>query len=367
VDRTPPESDEVEISLFGPGYGECVLVHLGRGDWMMVDSCRNTGTQVQPALDYLAAMGVNIAAAIRLTVISHWDDDHIGGLSDVIQATPEAEVWCSTAMTASREFLALVEQRETLGLALGSGAREFRTALDLIVSRGSSVQFAIASSPLYARPAHNRDECVVTALSPSSQSFLAAQQQLARIVSEPALIVPRLRQARPNHNSIALWIAFPAVSVVLGADLEVTRDNRTGWEAVVTGKFKPRKRASLIKLPHHGSANAHSPNFWNRMLVRRPAALVTPWRSVLPIATDVARICNTTSEAYITRRDVPGNFYRYEPAVGRAMRAAMLNRRPVGGPFGHVRARHPMLDKRGRWSIEVTGDAAELDCEPRST
>jgi hypothetical protein len=299
-------------------------------------------------------------------VVSHWDDDHIGGLSDVIQATPKADVWCSSAMTSSREFLALVEQREMLGIGLGSGAREFRSALDLVDARGSSVQFATASLPLYARPARNRDECVVTALSPSSQSFLAAQQQIARMVSEPTSLVTGLRQARPNHNSVALWITFPAVSVALGADLEVTGDNRMGWEAVVRGTFKPRNRASLIKLPHHGSANAHSPSFWSRMLVQRPTALLTPWRIGLPKATDVARICDLTSQAYITRRDVPGNFYRYESAVGRAMRAAMMNRRPAGGPFGHVRARHPMFGKRGRWSVEVSGDAAQLDCEPRT-
>lgn len=34
-----PESDQFELTLIGPGYGESVVVHLGRGLWMIVDSC----------------------------------------------------------------------------------------------------------------------------------------------------------------------------------------------------------------------------------------------------------------------------------------------------------------------------------------
>ncbi|PXF57856.1 MAG: hypothetical protein C4B58_08625 [Deltaproteobacteria bacterium] len=34
-----PSPDELEISLFGPGRGECVVAHLGNNDWLVVDSC----------------------------------------------------------------------------------------------------------------------------------------------------------------------------------------------------------------------------------------------------------------------------------------------------------------------------------------
>jgi len=35
----PPEADVVEVSIFGPGKGESVLIHLGNGKWIMIDSC----------------------------------------------------------------------------------------------------------------------------------------------------------------------------------------------------------------------------------------------------------------------------------------------------------------------------------------
>jgi len=48
---TPPQPDELEISLFGPGYGESTLVHLGSGNWMIVDSCLDESGEKAIALD----------------------------------------------------------------------------------------------------------------------------------------------------------------------------------------------------------------------------------------------------------------------------------------------------------------------------
>ena len=42
----PPRTDELEVSLFGPGVGECVIVHLGAGEWMVVDSCLDPATRM---------------------------------------------------------------------------------------------------------------------------------------------------------------------------------------------------------------------------------------------------------------------------------------------------------------------------------
>ena len=39
VTSARPRRDEVEVTLFGPGYGESVVVHAGVDDWLVVDSC----------------------------------------------------------------------------------------------------------------------------------------------------------------------------------------------------------------------------------------------------------------------------------------------------------------------------------------
>jgi hypothetical protein len=35
-----PADDQIEVSLFGPGYGECCLIHIGNGKWIVVEPIR---------------------------------------------------------------------------------------------------------------------------------------------------------------------------------------------------------------------------------------------------------------------------------------------------------------------------------------
>jgi hypothetical protein len=53
VDIDLPNADELEISLFGPGYGESLALHLGNGQWMIVDSCVDSSSRRAAALGYL--------------------------------------------------------------------------------------------------------------------------------------------------------------------------------------------------------------------------------------------------------------------------------------------------------------------------
>lgn len=34
---TAPEVGEIEVSVFGPGYGESILLHAGDNDWFLID------------------------------------------------------------------------------------------------------------------------------------------------------------------------------------------------------------------------------------------------------------------------------------------------------------------------------------------
>ena len=110
---TAPEGTELEVSLFGPGLGESVVLHLGRNEWVIVDSCRNQETGRPIALDYLQSIGVACETSVVAVVVTHWDSDHIRGIADVVAACPKAEIWCSAAI-GDIEFDALLdlEKRE---------------------------------------------------------------------------------------------------------------------------------------------------------------------------------------------------------------------------------------------------------------
>ena len=67
-----PEENEIEISLFGPGYGECVVVHLGSDHWVVVDSCIDVESRRPVAVEYLEILGRDPAGAVKCVVASHW-------------------------------------------------------------------------------------------------------------------------------------------------------------------------------------------------------------------------------------------------------------------------------------------------------
>src|SRR5258708_2355547 len=94
----PPSPDELEVSLFGPGVGECVVVHLGGGAWMVIDSCIYRITRTPVAIDYLRALGVDIATSVKLVVVTHWHDDHMRGASALLAVASGARFVCSAAL-----------------------------------------------------------------------------------------------------------------------------------------------------------------------------------------------------------------------------------------------------------------------------
>src|SRR5690348_11162620 len=89
----PPRVDQVEVSLFGPGFGEAIALHLGNGSWFLIDSCQQSS---QPApLSYLERIGVDIRSAVIGVLATHWHTDHVLGISRLFHAASNARFFCS--------------------------------------------------------------------------------------------------------------------------------------------------------------------------------------------------------------------------------------------------------------------------------
>ena len=69
----------------GPGYGESLVLHIGLGEWLIVDSCVDRSGK-PAALGYLEEIGVDIGRAVEMVVASHWHADHIGGMAQLVHA-----------------------------------------------------------------------------------------------------------------------------------------------------------------------------------------------------------------------------------------------------------------------------------------
>lgn len=90
---TPPGEREIEVSVFGPGFGECLVIHAGHGDWIVVDSCLDVATREPAALTYLKALQVD-PSAVRRIIATHWHDDHVRGLGKLLRACANALQLC---------------------------------------------------------------------------------------------------------------------------------------------------------------------------------------------------------------------------------------------------------------------------------
>ena len=66
----PPKPDQIELTLTGPGYGECIVFHIGNCNWVIIDSCLDK-KKIPVALSYLRSLGVDPAKNVRLIVATH--------------------------------------------------------------------------------------------------------------------------------------------------------------------------------------------------------------------------------------------------------------------------------------------------------
>ena len=142
--------------------------------------------------------------------------------------------------------------------------------------------------------------CTISSLSPGDEVFQRFLTSVAQLIPGQGENKSRIRSLSPNEVAVALWIDVREFFLLLGADLE-----KRGWVAVLESEARPAGKASVFKVPHHGSENANEPAVWDQMLEDEPVAVLSPWRrgrGVLPTTPDVARILRATPNAWITSK-----------------------------------------------------------------
>ena len=362
-----PAPDEVELSIFGPGVGECILLHLGDSEWLIVDSCVHWESQNPAPLEYLKKIGVDVCTAVKCFVASHWHDDHIRGASQIVKECPNARFVCSSALR-SDEFFTLVNLQKS---ALNSGVEEFGNILEEIKRRfmGKNAEtagptWASAERRLLLLPRGNRRiHAEVFALSPSDAAFTLALQELGQLIPAPNSSKRRVISQQPNHVSVALWVMIENLYILLGSDLENRPDENLGWKAVIFSPNRPSGKAVLVKVPHHGSSNSYSEEMWCEMATPNAIALLTPFskgRNPLPNERGIKNIQKHTNRIYITGEVHRGHPPKMDPAVNRTIREMLRTRRVVHGPMGHVRVRCSVLRSTLEPKIELFNGAKQI-------
>jgi beta-lactamase superfamily II metal-dependent hydrolase len=353
-----PSGDEIEVSLFGPGVGEACVVHLTSGQWLVIDSCIDRSSRENAVTSYFDRMGVDMAASVVLIVATHAHNDHIGAMSMIVERAQSAKFACSAAMSVEEFFeirevdIELEEMRESVMDEL----RRVETALG---DRGQA--YALAGQDLFRRPpTAGHPEVRVMAISPSNEEFKNAQRRFANAFPTDGEPVRRFTQD-PNEMAIALWIDIGDESVLLGSDLLSGPAPNCGWSAVVDSEYLTGKRASVFKVPHHGSPTSEHPRVWSELVAEDVVSILTPYRAgrhPRPDEADLDRISSQSEAVYITATTA-----RPKPDAQTRARIASLtpyvqNVRDPDGIPGHVRLRKNVGDQK--WKVEVAGPARKL-------
>lgn len=357
-----PNPREIELSLFGRGYGEALLLHLGDGHWIQIDSFRDRERRVAP-LRYLAQIGVRPEDSLRLVVATHWHDDHVEGLSEVYERARLARLAMPAAMRSA-------EVTAFRGRARRGGSERFSSGVDeldkiaVIRDRDSrgAILLAGPNQILLRYSEHelgHRQAIDIESLSPSPadvQSFIQATKTVPEL--PPGNRVEPFKQ---NDASVALWVRVGRHRILLGADLENVNDPARGWNAVLSSPAHLDGQAAVIKVPHHGSKNGHHPDVWSRLLKDGPTAVLTTWNrgSKLPSSNDVTRIMGLTSSAYITTRMSRKSARRVGP-VESTLQEARTSIRARPAEVGHIRLRLDLGSTDPVWQTELLGDAVQI-------
>lgn len=318
------------MSLFGPGYGECAVVHCGSGQWIIVDSLIDRATRRPVALDYLNRIAVNVSSSVRLIVASHWHEDHVRGISALADACPNARIAFSNVFR-SDEFLTLVDLAqedppETNHLA--EFARLFRLPNRRLLPVAANMVL------------HRSGSTVLWALSPTPQAQVRAIREIAALFPKVPCLNPQPVSRSANHSAVVLLLVHEEEGLILlGSDLE---ESSTGWSAITSDPNRPSACAAILKVAHHGSESANHISIWTKLLAPRPPAALAPFRrglDPLPKPTDVSRIKGLASALYSTAPVTPGTSRPRMLAVERTMKEVLRSRKAIEGRIGHVRIR----------------------------
>lgn len=323
-----PKSDEIEVTVFGPGYGECIVIHIGSGKWAIIDSCLDDA--LEPAsLSYLRGLGVAVETDVISVSASHWHDDHVKGLAKTIDTCKAARLSLGSAIR-STEFVAFLYTHESQPVRkLDKGGTELLRCLELLAQSGRTIKPLHEDTLIFdfeqgTLAHHLRVE--MRALSPTGKQFEEFIGQ--RIIKFPEISKgqPKGRISEPSRNdlSVAMLLIIGEQAVLLGADLKQVTDPQKGWNAVVRSRRGRRPRPHVFKIPHHGSHDAHSEEVWEELVDRPSWSVVTPWirgGHKLPRDSDVVRLKNFSDKCYITSTMVPSPKGRYDRDVIKLIKA----------------------------------------------
>lgn len=289
--------------------GESIVVHIGNGNWIVIDSCK-TQQGLNLPLYYLDKIKVPKENVVRVAC-THLHSDHINGLSEVLDNSPNARFCFSLIGDEKSMIYILAQYKLDKSLPNGGTFGEFMRCIDVVKKK------KLQRTPIgFDQPIYTDGTNQVQGISPSIQ---VCELYLAKLlkynIGEP---IPS-KMLKTNFCSVASIIMAGNVKAILGADLEASRPNNAdinsclktcqrkskhGWcNAIKQSQYFPLSKYSYIKIPHHSSDTGFCPLIWNSYMDDYSVATSTVFSqgsNNLPEQKMVQAYTKCASEYYLT-------------------------------------------------------------------
>jgi beta-lactamase superfamily II metal-dependent hydrolase len=342
---------ELSIFLLGPGIGESMLLVLPDGAVILID-CFQLGAAVPP-LNLLTHLGLT---QIDLLVVTHPDQDHVGGLTGLLDSAIDVKsAWTYPHLNLLRDLVA----------AWGGSAPSLQALdrawerLDALADVNRRFDISLNSRP-WVSPS---GRFTLTPVAPIPSDLVDAQRQISGLLTRDAKgqvqvdqkLADRLQGKQlgdhPNLLSIALAAAGDGARLLLSGDVEAPQKPNRGWSGILKvlgdqSRLDLLTDVHLVKVAHHGSIGAWHEPTWSRLTQSGPVdvALITPFsRSKLP---DDEVLHHLSGRAW---------------KIG--ISGASGKRSQKSAPMSGLFARR---DASGAWTLEGFGAAKVVDGAPLS-
>lgn len=362
-----PKDNIAEVTLIGTGggYGESVVIHLGNQSWIVIDSCIDPYSKDCLPLEYLKEIGVNLKKDVIQIVCTHWHDDHIKGISNLLNEC-ESVSFCMARPADKKKFLQFV------GLDYGkvdlkgsiSSTIEVNECIEILRKRNPTIINAIQDRLLIR--INNGDYISESiSLSPSDYVIGEYDKEISTLITAYGTSNSKIVIQTPNDKSVALFIKIHKHRVLLGSDLEVSTDNRRGWLCILDNNQSIDSKSSLFKIPHHGSRNGYHTRIWDELLVNEPFAKLTPWNvgSRLPKKDMLKLFRKHTSNLFISSEIGSISPKKRDKSLAKAINKFNPSLFEVKYNLGIIRCRIDILDEEAIWNVALSDKALHLDDE----